>query len=89
MPASASNPCKSGGLVQAGLVDAGAARPERPVDEQDQHLAPRASLPAARSGCAGDLAPRRLRADGAAGVLPRYMEPEWMEQGVLDVVKLG
>ena len=68
-------------LVAAGATDLGGlSRQRRP------HLA-RAPVPVARTRCASGS-----RADGVAlterlCVYPRFIDPEWMAQGVLDVIK--
>ena len=66
-------------LSRAGATDLGGLRQRRP------HL-PRAPVPVAAPGA---QAPRggRDRAHGAAVRLPRFIDPEWIAQGVLDVIK--
>ena len=42
----------------------------------------------ARIRCARSLAPKGYALTERLCVYPQYMDPEWMEQGVLDVIKL-
>ena len=68
------------------LVARGRDRPRRPERQRRPHLA-RAPVPVARTRCAS-----ASRSDGVAlterlCVYPQYIDPEWVAQGVLDVIK--
>ena len=68
------------------LVDAGRDRPRRALGERRPHLA-RAGVPEPASGPQA-AAPRGYALTERLCAYPQYLDPEWIEQGVLDVVKL-
>ena len=61
--------------------------PGRAVGQRRPHLA-RAPVPVACTGCASSSRREGYALTERLCVYPQYMDPEWMEQGVLDVVKL-
>ena len=68
-------------LVEAGATDLGG------LSANGDHISPEQPFPSPHQ------VRKRLRADGYAlterlCVYPQYIDPEWMEQGVLDVIKL-
>jgi FO synthase len=70
-----------GELVEAGATDLGG------LSANGDHISPEHPFPSPKQVRA-DLAPRGYALSERLCVYPQYMDPEWMEQGVLDVVKL-
>ncbi len=68
-------------LVQAGATDLGG------LSANGDHISPEHAFPSPHEVRKG-LAPRGYALTERLCVYPQYMDPEWMEQGVLDVVKL-
>jgi 7,8-didemethyl-8-hydroxy-5-deazariboflavin synthase CofH subunit len=70
-----------GELVEAGATDLGG------LSANGDHISPEHAFPSPREVRRG-LAPRGYALTERLCVYPQYMGPEWMEQGVLDVIKL-
>ena len=68
-------------LVEAGATDLGG------LSANGDHISPEHAVPEPASGAQG-LAPQGYALTERLCVYPQYLDPEWMEQGVLDVVKL-
>jgi FO synthase len=68
-------------LVEAGATDLGG------LSANGDHISPEQAFPSPHEVRKG-LAPRGYALTERLCVYPQYMSPEWMEQGVLDVVKL-
>ena len=68
-------------LVAAGATDLGG------LSANGDHISPEHAFPSPHQVRKG-LAPRGYALTERLCVYPQYMDPEWMEQGVLDVVKL-
>ena len=68
-------------LVEAGATDLGG------LSANGDHISPEEAFPSPHQ-VRKELAPRGYALTERLCVYPQYMEPEWMEQGVLDVVKL-
>jgi FO synthase len=68
-------------LVQAGATDLGG------LSANGDHISPEHAFPSPQQ-VRKRLAPRGYALSERLCVYPQYMDPEWMEQGVLDVVKL-
>jgi FO synthase len=68
-------------LVEAGATDLGG------LSANGDHISPEHAFPSPHE-VRKDLAPRGYALTERLCVYPQYMDPEWMEQGVLDVVKL-
>jgi FO synthase len=68
-------------LVQAGATDLGG------LSANGDHISPEHAFPSPHE-VRKELAPRGYALTERLCVYPQYMEPEWMEQGVLDVIKL-
>ena len=68
-------------LVEAGATDLGG------LSANGDHISPEHAFPSPHEVRKG-LAPRGYALTERLCVYPQYMDPEWMEQGVLDVVKL-
>jgi FO synthase len=68
-------------LVEAGATDLGG------LSANGDHISPEHAFPSPHEVRKG-LAPRGYALTERLCVYPQYMGPEWMEQGVLDVVKL-
>jgi FO synthase len=68
-------------LVEAGATDLGG------LSANGDHISPEHAFPSPHQVRKG-LAPRGYALTERLCVYPQYMDPEWMEQGVLDVVKL-
>ncbi len=68
-------------LVEAGATDLGG------LSANGDHISPEHAFPSPHEVRKG-LAPRGFALTERLCVYPQYMDPEWMEQGVLDVVKL-
>ena len=68
-------------LVEAGATDLGG------LSANGDHISPEEPFPSPHQ-VRKELAPRGYALTERLCVYPQYMEPEWMEQGVLDVVKL-
>ncbi|MGE5282202.1 MAG: 5-amino-6-(D-ribitylamino)uracil--L-tyrosine 4-hydroxyphenyl transferase CofH [Chloroflexota bacterium] len=70
-----------GELVEAGATDLGG------LSANGDHISPEEPFPSPHQ-VRKELAPRGYALTERLCVYPQYMDPEWMEQGVLDVVKL-
>ncbi|MGH2924280.1 MAG: 7,8-didemethyl-8-hydroxy-5-deazariboflavin synthase subunit CofG, partial [Solirubrobacterales bacterium] len=70
-----------GELVEAGATDLGG------LSANGDHISPEHPFPSPHQ-VRKDLRPRGYALTERLCVYPRYMDPEWMEQGVLDVIKL-
>jgi FO synthase len=70
-----------GELVEAGATDLGG------LSANGDHISPEHPFPSPHQ-VRKDLAPRGYALSERLCAYPRYLGPEWMEQGVLDVVKL-
>ncbi|MCW2988450.1 MAG: 7,8-didemethyl-8-hydroxy-5-deazariboflavin synthase, CofH subunit [Solirubrobacterales bacterium] len=68
-------------LVEAGATDLGG------LSANGDHISPEHAFPSPHQA-RKELAPRGYALTERLCVYPQYMDPEWMEQGVLDVVKL-
>ena len=68
-------------LVEAGATDLGG------LSANGDHISPEEPFPSPHQ-VRKELAPRGYALTERLCVYPQYMSPEWMEQGVLDVVKL-
>ncbi len=68
-------------LVQAGATDLGG------LSANGDHISPEEPFPSPHQ-VRKELAPRGYALTERLCVYPQYMDPEWMEQGVLDVIKL-
>jgi FO synthase len=68
-------------LVEAGATDLGG------LSANGDHISPEHAFPSPHE-VRKELAPRGYALTERLCVYPQYMGPEWMEQGVLDVVKL-
>ncbi|HEY7255656.1 MAG TPA: 5-amino-6-(D-ribitylamino)uracil--L-tyrosine 4-hydroxyphenyl transferase CofH [Solirubrobacterales bacterium] len=68
-------------LVEAGATDLGG------LSANGDHISPEEPFPSPHQ-IRKVLAPRGYALTERLCVYPQYMEPEWMEQGVLDVIKL-
>jgi FO synthase len=68
-------------LVGAGATDLGG------LSANGDHISPEHAFPSPHE-VRKELAPRGYALTERLCVYPQYMEPEWMEQGVLDVIKL-
>src|SRR5262245_35150676 len=68
-------------LVEAGATDLGG------LSANGDHISPKESFPSPRQ-VRKELAPRGYALTERLCAYPQYLDPEWMEQGVLDVVKL-
>ena len=70
-----------GELVEAGATDLGG------LSANGDHISPEHPFPSPHQ-VRKDLSPRGFALTERLCVYPQYLDPEWMEQGVLDVVKL-
>jgi FO synthase len=70
-----------GELVEAGATDLGG------LSANGDHISPEHAFPSPHEVRKG-LAPKGFALTERLCVYPQYMDPEWMEQGVLDVIKL-
>ncbi len=70
-----------GELVEAGATDLGG------LSANGDHISPEHAFPSPHQ-VRKELAPKGYALTERLCVYPQYMGPEWMEQGVLDVVKL-
>jgi len=70
-----------GELVEAGATDLGG------LSANGDHISPEHAFPSPHE-VRKELAPKGYALTERLCVYPQYMDPEWMEQGVLDVVKL-
>jgi FO synthase len=68
-------------LVEAGATDLGG------LSANGDHISPEEPFPSPHQ-VRKELAPRGCALTERLCVYPQYMDPEWMEQGVLDVIKL-
>src|SRR5215218_6708516 len=68
-------------LVEAGATDLGG------LSANGDHISPDQPFPSPHQ-VRKKLAPRGYALTERLCTYPQYLEPEWMEQGVLDVVKL-
>ncbi|HVY78996.1 MAG TPA: 5-amino-6-(D-ribitylamino)uracil--L-tyrosine 4-hydroxyphenyl transferase CofH [Solirubrobacterales bacterium] len=68
-------------LVEAGATDLGG------LSANGDHISPEHAFPSPHE-VRKSLAPKGFALTERLCVYPQYMDPEWMEQGVLDVVKL-
>jgi FO synthase len=68
-------------LVDAGATDLGG------LSANGDHISPEEPFPSPHQ-VRKELAPRGYALTERLCVYPQYMDPEWMEQGVLDVIKL-
>jgi FO synthase len=68
-------------LVEAGATDLGG------LSANGDHISPEEPFPSPHQ-VRKELAPRGYALTERLCVYPQYMDPEWMEQGVLDVIKL-
>ncbi len=68
-------------LVEAGATDLGG------LSANGDHISPEEPFPSPHQ-VRKELAPRGFALTERLCVYPHYMDPEWMEQGVLDVIKL-
>jgi FO synthase len=68
-------------LVEAGATDLGG------LSANGDHISPEEPFPSPHR-VRKELAPRGYALTERLCVYPQYMDPEWMEQGVLDVIKL-
>jgi FO synthase len=69
------------GLVEAGATDLGG------LSANGDHISPEEPFPSPHQ-VRKELTPRGYALTERLCVYPQYMDPEWMEQGVLDVIKL-
>ncbi len=70
-----------GELVEAGATDLGG------LSANGDHISPEQAFPSPHE-VRKELAPKGFALTERLCVYPQYMDPEWMEQGVLDVIKL-
>jgi FO synthase len=70
-----------GELVEAGATDLGG------LSANGDHISPEQAFPSPHE-VRKELAPKGYALTERLCVYPQYMDPEWMEQGVLDVIKL-
>jgi FO synthase len=70
-----------GELVEAGATDLGG------LSANGDHISPEHAFPSPHQ-VRKELAPKGYALTERLCVYPQYMDPEWMEQGVLDVIKL-
>jgi FO synthase len=70
-----------GELVEAGATDLGG------LSANGDHISPEHAFPSPHE-VRKELAPKGYALTERLCVYPQYMDPEWMEQGVLDVIKL-
>ncbi len=70
-----------GELVEAGATDLGG------LSANGDHISPEHAFPSPHE-VRKSLAPKGFALTERLCVYPQYMDPEWMEQGVLDVIKL-
>jgi FO synthase len=68
-------------LVEAGATDLGG------LSANGDHISPEEPFPSPHQ-VRKELAPRGYALTERLCAYPQYLDPEWMEQGVLDVVKL-
>ena len=68
-------------LVEAGATDLGG------LSSNGDHISPEEPFPSSHQ-VRKELAPRGYALTERLCAYPQYLDPEWMEQGVLDVVKL-
>jgi FO synthase len=68
-------------LVEAGATDLGG------LSANGDHISPEEPFPSPHQ-VRKELAPRGYALTERLCVYPQYMDPEWMEQGVLDLIKL-
>ena len=68
-------------LVEAGATDLGG------LSSNGDHISPEEPFPSPHQ-VRKELAPRGYALTERLCVYPQYMDPQWMEQGVLDVIKL-
>ena len=68
-------------LVEAGATDLGG------LSANGDHISPEHAFPSPHQ-VRKELAPKGYALTERLCVYPQYMDPEWMEQGVLDVIKL-
>jgi FO synthase len=68
-------------LVEAGATDLGG------LSANGDHISPEEPFPSPHQ-VRKELAPRGYALTERLCVYPQYMDPQWMEQGVLDVIKL-
>ena len=68
-------------LVEAGATDLGG------LSANGDHISPEHAFPSPHQ-VRKELAPKGFALTERLCVYPQYMDPEWMEQGVLDVIKL-
>src|SRR5215203_4376260 len=68
-------------LVEAGATDLGG------LSANGDHISPEEPFPSPHE-VRKELAPRGYALTERLCVYPQYLDPEWMEQGVLDVIKL-
>jgi FO synthase len=68
-------------LVEAGATDLGG------LSANGDHISPEEPFPSPHQ-VRKELAPRGFALTERLCVYPQYMDPKWMEQGVLDVIKL-
>ncbi|HWI94819.1 MAG TPA: 5-amino-6-(D-ribitylamino)uracil--L-tyrosine 4-hydroxyphenyl transferase CofH [Solirubrobacterales bacterium] len=68
-------------LVEAGATDLGG------LSANGDHISPEHAFPSPHE-VRKSLAPKGFALTERLCVYPQYMDPEWMEQGVLDVIKL-
>jgi FO synthase len=70
-----------GELVEAGATDLGG------LSANGDHISPEHAFPSPHQ-VRKELAPKGFALTERLCVYPQYMDPDWMEQGVLDVIKL-
>jgi FO synthase len=70
-----------GELVEAGATDLGG------LSANGDHISPEHAFPSPHQ-VRKEMAPRGYALTERLCVYPQYLDPEWMEQGVLDIVKL-
>jgi FO synthase len=70
-----------GELVEAGATDLGG------LSANGDHISPEQAFPSPHE-VRKELAPKGFALTERLCVYPQYMDPDWMEQGVLDVIKL-
>ncbi len=70
-----------GELVEAGATDLGG------LSANGDHISPEHAFPSPHE-VRKELAPKGFALTERLCVYPQYMDSEWMEQGVLDVIKL-
>ena len=68
-------------LVEAGATDLGG------LSANGDHISPEHAFPSPHQ-VRKELAPKGFALTERLCVYPQYMDPDWMEQGVLDVIKL-